>query len=153
MQTLSLIPGEERAIPFNFFFEDQIFAASFRSKSLIITFLELLLVFIQWQSSTFVASSITSNFSINFNIVCSISLDSVKSGIPVTSGYSHPEYWLLLQLCLLALCFYYSFLKHSIDMFTNNQFWPWHLKVFLQFTDLISYLSQSWIKLTLIIQG
>ena len=53
----------------------------------------------------------------------------------------------------LSLHISYPFFQHSIDMFTNSQFWSKLLEVFFQFTELVSYSSQSWIKLTLIIQG
>ena len=67
MQTLPLIPREERSIPISFFFDDLIFAAPFRFESLIITFLKSLLVFIHWQSLIFAGFTFTSNFSYTFN--------------------------------------------------------------------------------------
>ena len=111
MQTSSLVPRDERSIPFNPLFEDLIFAAFFRFESLLqlvsyynstfqSLFLEPLMVFIQWQSATFAESTISSNFSNNFNTVCSRSFNSVDSGIPVTSRHSRLEYWLLLKHCL-----------------------------------------------------
>ena len=108
MQTSSLVPRDKRSIPFNSLFEDLIFAAFFRFESLINTFLELLMVFIQWQSATFAESTIRSNFSNNFNTVCSRSFNSVESGIPVTSRYSRLEYWLLLKHCLFIFIYLFS---------------------------------------------
>ena len=108
MQTSSLVPRDKRSIPFNSLFEDLIFAAFFRFESLINTFLEPLMVFIQWQSATFAESTIRSNFSNNFNTVCPRSFNSVESGIPVTSRYSRLEYWLLLKHCLFIFIYLFS---------------------------------------------
>ena len=108
MQTSSLVPRDKRSIPFNSLFEDLIFAAFFHFESLINTFLEPLMVFIQWQSATFAESTISSNFSNNFNTVCSRSFNSVESGIPVTSRYSRLEYWLLLKHCLFIFIYLFS---------------------------------------------
>ena len=108
MQTSSLVPRDKRSIPFNSLFEDLIFTAFFRFESLINTFLEPLMVFIQWQSATFAESTIRSNFSNNFNTVCSRSFNSVESGMPVTSRYSRLEYWLLLKHCLFIFIYLFS---------------------------------------------
>ena len=108
MQTSSLVPRDKRSIPFNSLFEDLIFAAFFHFESLINPFLEPLMVFIQWQSATFAESTISSNFSNNFNTVCSRSFSSVESGIPVTSRYSRLEYWMLLKHCLFIFIYLFS---------------------------------------------
>ena len=67
-----------------------------------IIFLELLLIFIQWESSTFTGSTITSNF----RTVFWRSSDSVKSRTIATSWHPCLKTWQLLQhfFIFIILC-------------------------------------------------
>ena len=100
METLLLIPREEKFITFKYYFKDRIFTASFRFESLSITFLDSLLVFIQWQWSTFVGSNIPFNLSNNFRTLFPRFLDSTEFVIFVICRHFRLEYWLLPLHCL-----------------------------------------------------
>ena len=73
--------------------------AFLRVESFTITFFGSLLDFIQWQSSTLLGSTITSNFSKMLSTVLSRSLFSIVSGMPLSSNHSRLEYWPLPYVC------------------------------------------------------
>ena len=63
MQTVELIPSDDKFTPFRAFLNKRTLLASLRLESFTITFFAPLLYFIQWQSYTLLGSTITSNFS------------------------------------------------------------------------------------------
>ena len=88
--------------PSDLFFDKRISIVPLRLESFTITFFVLSLDFIQWQSSTLLGSTITSNFSKMQSTVPSRSLFSVFPGMPLSSKHSRLDYWLLLQVCRLT---------------------------------------------------
>ena len=140
METLLLIPREEKFITFKYYFKDRIFTASFRFESLSITFLDSLLVFIQWQWSTFVGSNIPFTLSNNFRTLFPRFLDSTEFVIC---------YLQTLSLRVLTVTPALSFhihppaQQHFIYVFSNNHFWSKLLKIFFKLTDHVSLFCQN----------
>ena len=99
MQTVELIPSEDKFIPFRRFFNNRILLASLRLEGFTIISFAPLLDFIQWQSSTLLGSIITSNFSKMPSTVPSRHLFSIVSGMPLNSKHSYLGYLLLLYVC------------------------------------------------------
>ena len=97
--TTELLPSGDKFLSFRHFFDKLILLTFLRVKTFAITFFGSLLDVIQWQSSTLLGSTITSNFSKMPSTVLSRSLFSIVSGMPLSSKHSRLEYWPLLYVC------------------------------------------------------